>query len=122
MTAVDPIGRDSASVSGMTRTVADIIIEHVRALGVSTIFGVHGANVEHLFDAAVRAAGITPVVAKHEFAAGAMADGTARISGGYGTVLTTSGGGALNVLPALAEAYDSRVPVLAVIGLSLIHI
>ena len=116
MTAVDPIGRDSASVSGMTRTVADIIIEHARALGVSTIFGVHGANVEHLFDAAVRAAGITPVVAKHEFAAGAMADGTARISGGYGTVLTTSGGGALNVLPALAEAYDSRVPVLAVIG------
>ena len=45
-----------------------------------------------------------------------MADGAARISGGIGAVLTTSGGGALNVVPALAEAYDSRVPVLALIG------
>ena len=76
----------------------------------------HGANAENIFDAALRHPDITPVIAKHEFAAGAMADGAARISGGIGAVLTTSGGGALNVVPAPAEAYDSRVPVLALIG------
>ena len=97
-------------------TVADLIVEQLRQLGISTLFGVHGANAENIFDAALRHPDITPVIAKHEFAAGAMADGAARISGGIGAVLTTSGGGALNVVPALAEAYDSRVPVLALIG------
>ncbi|GAC01651.1 putative acetolactate synthase large subunit [Gordonia namibiensis NBRC 108229] len=79
-------------------------------------FGVHGANIEDLYDAATRAPGMTAIVAKHEFAAGAMADGTARMSGTPGIVMTTSGGGAMNVVPALAEAFDSRVPVLALIG------
>nr|WP_232017162.1 thiamine pyrophosphate-binding protein [Gordonia insulae] len=82
----------------------------------TTMFGVHGANVEDLYDAAVRVEGMTAVVAKHEFAAGAMADGTARITGRPGVVMTTSGGGAMNVVPAIAEAYDSRSPVLALIG------
>ena len=56
------------------------------------------------------------VVAKHEFAAGAMADGLARMTNGPALVLTTSGGGAMNAVPALAESYDSGVPVLAVVG------
>lgn len=97
-------------------TVADRLIDRLTELGVSTVFGVHGANIEDVFDAAVRHGGISPVIAKHEFGAGAMADGHARISGTPGAVLTTSGGGALNVVPALAESYDSRVPVLAIIG------
>ncbi|MET9200245.1 thiamine pyrophosphate-binding protein [Gordonia sp. NPDC003585] len=116
MTASDPEIGEVASASGATRTVADCLIDYVRTLGVSTVFGVHGANIEHVFDAATRSVGVTPVVAKHEFAAGAMADGSARCSGGYGVVVTTSGGGAMNVVPALAEAYDSRVPILAIIG------
>ncbi|MFT3659832.1 MAG: thiamine pyrophosphate-binding protein [Gordonia sp. (in: high G+C Gram-positive bacteria)] len=97
-------------------TVAERIVERLAELGIGTLFGVHGANAEDVFDAAVRRPGITPVIAKHEFGAGAMADGLARISGGPAAVLTTSGGGALNVVPALGESYDSRVPVLAVIG------
>ena len=101
---------------GLSPTVADRVVERLRQLGISTLFGVHGANAEDIFDATVRHPGITPVIAKHEFAAGAMADGAARIGGGVSAVLTTSGGGALNVVPALAEAYDSRVPVLALLG------
>ncbi|MBD0862332.1 thiamine pyrophosphate-binding protein [Gordonia sp. zg691] len=97
-------------------TVADHIVGELIAASMTTAFGVHGANIEDLYDAAIRASGMTAVVAKHEFAAGAMADGAARITGIPGVVLTTSGGGAMNVVPALAEAYDSRVPVLALIG------
>ena len=99
-----------------TITVSDYVVSQLISARITTAFGVHGANIEDVFDAAVRADGITPVIAKHEFAAGAMADGTARISGLPAVVLTTSGGGAMNVVPALAEAYDSRVPVLAIIG------
>ncbi|RPA57289.1 thiamine pyrophosphate-binding protein [Gordonia oryzae] len=96
-------------------TAAHHILAVGRAHGVHTVFGVHGANIEDLF-AAGQTMGIPMVVAKHEFAAGAMADGVARMTGGPGMVVTTSGGGALNVVAALAESYDSRVPVLAVIG------
>lgn len=103
-------------MSQASPTVADRLVERLTGLHVSTLFGVHGANAEDVFDAAVRHRGITPVIAKHEFGAGAMADGLARIGGGPAAVLTTSGGGALNVVPALGESYDSRVPVLAVIG------
>ena len=107
MHTVDTVGHQS---------VADRIIGRLLSARITTVFGVHGANIEDLYDAAVRNPCITPVIAKHEFTAGAMADGLVRIGGGVGAVLTTSGGGALNVLPALGEAYDSRVPVLALIG------
>jgi acetolactate synthase-1/2/3 large subunit len=96
--------------------VADHVCARLYELGISTVFGVHGANIEDIFDAASAHPGITPVIAKHEFAAGAMADGVARMRGAPSAVLTTSGGGALNVIAALGESYDSRVPVLAVIG------
>ena len=97
------------------RSVALHLLESARRRGISHAFGVHGANIEDIYDAASRL-GMPAVVAKHEFAAGAMADGLARMTNGPALVLTTSGGGAMNVVPALAESYDSRVPVLAVIG------
>ncbi|WP_160096504.1 thiamine pyrophosphate-binding protein, partial [Rhodococcus sp. T7] len=49
-------------------------------------------------------------------AAATMADGYARSTGGLGVVAATSGGGAMNLVAGLAEAYTSRVPVLALIG------
>ncbi|MGV9710863.1 thiamine pyrophosphate-binding protein [Gordonia sp. NPDC003424] len=97
------------------QSVAHYLMRVLREHGVRVTFGVHGANIEDLY-AAAPACGVTAVVAKHEFAAGAMADGSARITGHVGVVTTTSGGGAMNVIPALAEAFDSRVPVLAIIG------
>ncbi len=109
-------GAPAGTGRAATPTVAEYIVEQLISSSMSVAFGVHGANVEDLYDAATRAPGMTAVVAKHEFAAGAMADGTARMSGTPGIVMTTSGGGAMNVVPALAEAYDSRVPVLALIG------
>lgn len=98
------------------QSVADRLIARLLHARITTVFGVHGANIEDVFDAAVRNPCVRPVVTKHEFGAGAMADGLARIHGVPTAVLTTSGGGALNVIPALGEAYDSRVPVVAVIG------
>jgi acetolactate synthase-1/2/3 large subunit len=47
-----------------------------------------------------------------------MADGYARVGAPLGVVMSTSGGGALNLVPALGEAYASCVPVLALVGQS----
>ncbi len=96
--------------------VVDHIVGYLAASGVDHIFGVDGANIEDLYDAASFRDDITAVLAKHEFSAATMADGYSRSGAGLGVVAATSGGGCLNTLPGLGEAFASRVPVLALIG------
>src|SRR6202171_6218674 len=96
--------------------VVDHIVEHLAAIGVDHIFGVDGANIEDLYDAAHFRSDITAVLAKHEFSAATMADGYSRSGAGLGVVAGTSGGGALNLIPGLGESLASRVPVLALVG------
>ncbi|MFE2961334.1 thiamine pyrophosphate-binding protein [Nocardia tengchongensis] len=97
------------------RTVADFVVERLAA-HTGHVFGVGGANIEDLYDALHRHPGVTGILAKHEFGAATMADGYARAAGRLGVVAATSGGGAMNLLAALAESFDSRVPVLALVG------
>jgi acetolactate synthase I/II/III large subunit len=96
--------------------VVDHIVERLALIGVDHIFGVDGANIEDLYDAAHFRADITAVLAKHEFSAATMADGYSRSGAGLGVVAATSGGGALNLVAALGESLTSRVPVLALVG------
>jgi acetolactate synthase I/II/III large subunit len=96
--------------------VVDHIVERLALLGVDHIFGVDGANIEDLYDAAHFRSDLTAVLAKHEFSAATMADGYSRSGAGLGVVAATSGGGALNLVAALGESLTSRVPVLALVG------
>ena len=98
--------------------VVDYVVDHLTAAGVSHVFGVDGANIEDLYDAAFFCPGITAVLAKHEFSAATMADGYSRATASLGVVAATSGGGALNLVAGLGESYASRVPVLALVGQS----
>ncbi|WBB81393.1 thiamine pyrophosphate-binding protein [Micromonospora sp. WMMD882] len=97
--------------------LVDYLITSLHQVGVRHIFGVGGANIEDLYDA-VHHCGeqVTAVVAKHEFSAAAMADGYARATGRLAVAVSTSGGGAMNLVPGVAEAYASRVPLLAIVG------
>ena len=96
--------------------VVDHIVGYLAAIGVDYVFGVDGANIEDLYDAAYFRADITAVLAKHEFSAATMADGYSRASSRLGVVAATSGGGALNLIAGLGESFTSRVPVLALVG------
>jgi acetolactate synthase-1/2/3 large subunit len=96
--------------------VVDHIVDFLAASDVRYIFGVDGANIEDLYDAAFFREDITAVLAKHEFSAATMADGYSRSGAGLGVVAATSGGGCLNTVPGLGEAFASRIPVLALIG------
>jgi acetolactate synthase I/II/III large subunit len=99
-----------------TQRVVDHIVEHLARIDIDYIFGVDGANIEDLYDAAHFRSDITAVLAKHEFSAATMADGYSRSGAGLGVVAATSGGGALNLIPGLGESLASRVPVLALVG------
>ncbi|MET9890234.1 thiamine pyrophosphate-binding protein [Streptomyces sp. NPDC006465] len=101
--------------AGTVRLVDHLAAELARA-GVTHVFGVGGANIEDFYDAVHRGGAVRGVVAKHEFSAVTMADGYARTTRRLGVVAATSGGGAMNLVPGLAEAYASQVPVLALVG------
>lgn len=97
-------------------SVVEHIVARLAEAGVGHIFGVDGANIEDLYDAAYFRPDIAAVLAKHEFAAATMADGYSRSGAGLGVVAATSGGGALNLVAGLGESLASRVPVLALVG------
>ncbi|MFG2864957.1 thiamine pyrophosphate-binding protein [Streptomyces sioyaensis] len=99
-----------------TVRLVDHLVAELASAGVTHVFGVGGANIEDLYDAVHRCGTVRGVVAKHEFSAVTMADGYARTTGRIGVVAATSGGGAMNLVPGLAEAHASRVPVLALVG------
>jgi acetolactate synthase I/II/III large subunit len=101
---------------GSRHRVVDYIVGFLATSGIDYIFGVDGANIEDVYDAAFFRDDITAVLAKHEFSAATMADGYSRSGAGLGVVAATSGGGCLNTVPGLGEAFASRVPVLALIG------
>lgn len=96
--------------------MVDHIVGHLAAIGVDHLFGVDGANIEDVYDAAYFHSGINAVLAKHEFSAATMADGYSRSGAGLGVVAATSGGAALNLVAGLGESLASRVPVLALVG------
>ena len=98
--------------------VVDHIVDRLADIGVTHLFGVDGANIEDLYDAAHFNTEITAVLAKHEFSAATMADGYSRAgtTAGFGVVAATSGGGSLNIVAGLGESLASRIPVIALVG------
>jgi acetolactate synthase-1/2/3 large subunit len=99
-------------------TVAMAICDQLATWGIDRAFGVSGANIELVFDAAVRHRTLDAVLAKHEAAATMMAMGWQERAGLPGVVLTTSGGGAFNIVAPLAEALDTAIPLVALVGQS----
>lgn len=112
---VEPPARHVTGVPKKHRVV-DHIVGYLADIGIDHLFGVDGADIEDLYDAAHFRSEITAVLAKHEFSAATMADGYSRSGAGLGVVAATSGGGALNLVAGLGEALASRVPVLALVG------
>src|SRR5262245_46043136 len=98
--------------------VCDAIVATLLELDVRYLFGVSGANIEHIHDAVHRLGGtrLRSILAKHESGAAFMADGHARVSRTLGVCCSTSGGGMLNLLAGVAEAQASAVPLLALVG------
>ena len=97
--------------------LTDYTVHTAIRMGITHMFGLGGANIEDMIDSLKHHdESIKTVLAKHEYSAGTAACGYSLTSGKLGIVLTTSGGGAMYLLPAIAEAFSSRIPLLAIIG------
>lgn len=95
-----------------TDTVGDFIAHYLAEIGVSTIFGVISIHNMPILDAVARQGRIRFVPARGEAGAMNMADAYARVSGGLGVCMTSTGTAAGNAAGAQAEALTAGSRVL----------
>ncbi|MDH3446412.1 MAG: thiamine pyrophosphate-binding protein, partial [Deltaproteobacteria bacterium] len=94
---------------------AEAVVEMLKAHGVEVIFGLCGDTSLPFYDALARLPhGMRHILARDERSAAYMADGYARVAGKVGVCEGPSGGGVTYLLPGLAEANESSVPVLGI--------
>jgi len=100
--------------------LVDAVVQALLDLDVRYVFGVSGANIEHLHDAIHRLGSgkLVSVMAKSESGAAFMADGYARVHRRLGVCCSTSGGGMMNLAVGIAESHAESVPILALVGQS----
>jgi acetolactate synthase-1/2/3 large subunit len=103
------------SSPGNRPTGAEAFVRTLQAQNVEYVFGLCGDTTLPLYDALFRLDhGITHILTRDERSAAYMADGYARVTGRVGVCEGPSGGGATYLLPGLAEANESSVPVLGI--------
>jgi acetolactate synthase I/II/III large subunit len=104
------IGQSAGQFTG-----AELITRLIERQGVTVLAGVPGGMSLPLYDALARSR-IRHVLARHEQAAGFIAQGLARATGRTGVCFATSGPGVTNLLTAIADAKLDSVPMVAVTG------
>jgi pyruvate dehydrogenase (quinone) len=102
-------------VTGITpNTVADLVIETLRASGVRRVYGVPGDSLNGFTDAIRRQDEISWEHVRHEEAAAFAAAGEAAITGELAVCAASCGPGNLHLINGLFDANHTRVPVLAI--------
>jgi pyruvate dehydrogenase (quinone) len=98
-------------------TVADYLLERLRAWDVTEIFAYPGDGINGILAAWGRA-GNKPafIQARHEEMAAFEAVGYAKFTGRLGVCMATSGPGAIHLLNGLYDAKLDHVPVVAIVG------
>lgn len=100
---------------GEALRTADIIGRRLYEAGVRFAFGIPGGEVLTLVDG-LEKAGISFILAKHENAAGFMAEGAYHLTGAPGVLVCTVGPGAANAVNVTANAEQDRVPMIVLTG------
>ena len=98
-------------------TGGEAVVAALKANGVTTLYGLPGIQLDHLFNALHGATDWLRVVnARHEQGVAYMALGHAQSTGTPGVYACVPGPGFLNTTAALSTAYAVHAPVLALIG------
>ena len=97
-------------------TGAELIVHLLESQGVDLVAGIPGGAILPLYEALGGDTRVRHVLARHEQAAGFIAQGIARVSGKAGVCLATSGPGVTNLLTAIADAKLDSVPLVCITG------
>src|SRR5438093_12602196 len=95
----------------MTQTsIADTLVEYLSSKNVRHIFGVLAHTSFAIGDAIAKRPHMSFINAQHEGGAGNMALGYARATKQPAVCLVSAGGGATNIVTAVAQAHKESVP------------
>ncbi len=94
---------------------ARLIIESLKAQGVTDIFGYPGGAIMPTYDA-IYDGGLNHLLCRNEQGAAIAAIGYARSTGKVGVCIATSGPGATNLITGLGDALMDSIPVVAITG------
>ena len=94
---------------------AQAIAKSLEMQGVKTVFGYPGVAICPLFDSLLET-NIHSVLVRIEANAAHMASGMARLNGGVGVAICTSGPGATNLITGIATAYADSIPLVCITG------
>ena len=94
--------------------IADTLVEYLSSRGVENIFGVLAHTSFAIGDAIAKRPHMRFVNAQHEGGAGNMALGYARATKKPAVCLVSAGGGATNIVTAVAQAHKESVPMFVI--------
>ena len=98
--------------------VGDLVADFLQRMDVTTVFGIVSVHNIPMTDAIGRRNAVRFVSARAEYGGGHMADAYARASGELGVLVSSTGPGAANAVPALVEAGFAGTPLLHLTGQS----
>ena len=98
-------------------TGAEALMRSLEHEGVDTLFGYPGGAIMPTYDALYdHKQTLHHILVRHEQGAVHAAQGYARVSGRVGTVIVTSGPGAMNTITGIADAMMDSTPVVVICG------
>jgi acetolactate synthase I/II/III large subunit len=115
VTSVD--SQPARTVTLTNVSVAELLLRYLAMEGATTLFGIPGAAMmEVAYQIRVQSDSFRYIICRHETGAAYAADGYARVTGGLGVVLVTSGPGATNALTGTVNADNCGTPLLTISG------
>jgi pyruvate dehydrogenase (quinone) len=96
------------------QTVADILVETLKAVGVQRVYGVVGDSLNGITDSLQRKKGIDWIHTRHEESAALAASAEAYLTGKLAVCAGSCGPGNLHLINGLFDAQRNGVPVLAI--------
>jgi acetolactate synthase-1/2/3 large subunit len=100
----------------VTTNVGDIVACFLEAVGIKTGFGIISVHNIPIFDAIARRDRVRMVMTRGEAGASHMADAHARVTGGLGLLVSSTGPGVANAITGLVEARFAGTPLLHITG------
>lgn len=97
--------------------ISEWIANAIAQTGCKVVYGGHGGALVPLVNAICNHPQLTWICARNEHDAATMASAHAKMTGGLGVVVATSGPGATGLTTGLLEATMDRVPLLALTGM-----
>jgi tartronate-semialdehyde synthase len=105
-----------------TMKVMEAAVQIMEDEGVEYVFGIPGAAILPLYQALSKSEKIKHVIVRHEEGGTHAADGLARVTGGVGVCIGTSGPAGTNMITGLYTAWADSIPIICITGQAPTHL